>query len=448
MDIKGITHLVDEVEEDYIFVVIKGKSFDNSEDVYNAIRKGAKLIITPERLDVDVEQIITEDVRREAEKWAKRIYNIDGVKLIGITGTNGKTTTSFLLRRIFEYGGIKSALIGTIIWDDLMKPRASLLTTPEKFYIYRIIGRAKEKGAEFAIMEVSSIGLDQGRVDGFDFSVGVFMNLSRDHLDYHGSMENYLNAKLKLFKMLSENSFAIVNSDDKYSGHFIRNTKAKVITFGRTGDYSFSIIEHGLNGLRLKINGEEIYCPLIGEYNAYNITASFAVADVLGVSTEDIKDALGSFEGVKGRLERVYSGDFHVFVDYAHTPDAMEKVLKVLKPLSKRLIVVFGAGGNRDRGKRPFMGKVADRFADIIVLTSDNPRFEDPEDIIQDILLGINREENVYSITDREEAIKFALSLAEKGDVIAILGKGHETYQEIGGIKRHFDDAEVVKSLL
>lgn len=448
MDIKGITHLVDEVKEDYIFVVIKGRSFDNTKDVYEAVRRGAKLIITPEKLDVDVEQIITEDVRGEAEKWAKKIYNIDGVKIIGITGTNGKTTTSFLLRRIFEYSGMKSALIGTIIWDDLVKPRESLLTTPEKFYIYRIIGKAKEKGAEFAIMEVSSIGLDQGRVDGLNFSVGIFTNLSRDHLDYHGSMENYLNAKLKLFKMLSEDSFAIVNSDDSYAEHFIRNTKGKVITFGKTGDYSFRIIEHGLNGIVLEINGMEIRCPVIGGYNAYNITAAFTTADVLGVSKENIKDAIASFEGVKGRLERVYSGDFHVFVDYAHTPDAMEKVLNVLKPLSKRLIVVFGAGGNRDRGKRPLMGEVADRLADIIVLTSDNPRFEDPKDIIRDILSGINRKENVYSIMDREEAIRFALSLAEKGDVIAILGKGHETYQEVKGVKRHFDDAEVVKSLL
>ncbi|MEO0139737.1 MAG: UDP-N-acetylmuramoyl-L-alanyl-D-glutamate--2,6-diaminopimelate ligase [candidate division WOR-3 bacterium] len=440
---KDITHFVEEVEEGDIFVVLKGRSFDNSGYVKEAVKRGAKLIITPVDVDVNVEKVITENPRVVAEEWARRIYDIEGLELIGITGTNGKTTTSFILREILSKCLGPTALIGTVIWDDLTSIKPSQLTTPERFYIYRLLGRAKRTGGRYAVMEVSSIGLDQGRVDGLRFKVAVFTNLTRDHLDYHGTMENYLNAKLKLFKMLDENSFAVINADDPYSQHFINSTKARVITYGKTGEYSFEITEHNINGLTIKINGKTFYSPLIGEYNAYNITAAYSVAKILGASDNCTFDVLKDFRGVKGRLERVYSKDFHVFVDYAHTPDAMEKVLKELRPLAKKLIVVFGAGGNRDVGKRPLMGEVAERYGDIIVLTSDNPRFEEPEKIIEDIAEGI-KHKKPFKIPDRREAIKFAINNAKKGDVVVILGKGHETYQEIKGIKHHFDDAEVV----
>ncbi len=442
-----ISHLAEDIKEGDIFVVIRGKSFDNIREVEEAIRRGAKLIITPEKLEFDIEQIVSEDTRKTAEEWAKRLYNLEGLKIVGITGTNGKTTTSFLIREILNLCAGKTALIGTIVWDDLNDIKTSKLTTPERFYILRILGRAKRAGGKFAVMEVSSIGLDQGRVDGIRFSVGVFTNLSRDHLDYHGSMENYLNAKLKLFKMLESDAFAVINSDDPYADEFIRSTKAKVITYGKNGDYLFKILEHSVEGMVLNINGRVFECGLLGEYNAYNVAAAYAVSKIFGISDDCIRKALKEFKGVRGRLERVFSGDFHVFVDYAHTPDAMEKVLKELRRFSNRLIVVFGAGGNRDEGKRPIMGEVAEKFADIIVLTSDNPRFEDPERIIDDIARGISTK-GYYRVPDRREAISLALSIAGKGDIVAILGKGHENYQEINGFRYPFDDTEVVREVL
>lgn len=439
--------MVEDIKEGDIFVVIRGKSFDNLEDVGVALKRGAKLIITPEKLNLDVEQIVSENTRKVAEEWAERLYNLEGLEIVGITGTNGKTTTSFLIREILNSCKGKTALIGTVIWDDLNEVKISKLTTPERFYILRILGRARRAGGRFAVMEVSSIGLDQGRVDGIRFRVGVFTNLTRDHLDYHGSMENYLRAKLKLFRMLEEDAFAVINSDDLYADDFIRSTKAKVITYGKNGEFSFKILEHSVEGLVLNINGRVFECGLLGEYNAYNITSAYVVSKVFGIPDECVKEALKGFKGVKGRLERVFSGEFHVFVDYAHTPDAIEKVLKELRKFARRLIVVFGAGGNRDEGKRPLMGKVAERFADVIILTSDNPRFEDPEKIIEDIAKGI-KEKKFYKIPDRKGAISFALNLAGKGDIVAILGKGHESYQEIMGVKYPFDDAEVVREVL
>ena len=439
--------MVEDIKEGDIFVVIRGKSFDNLEDVGVALKRGAKLIITPEKLNLDVEQIVSENTRKVAEEWAERLYNLEGLEIVGITGTNGKTTTSFLIREILNSCKGKTALIGTVIWDDLTEVKISKLTTPERFYILRILGRARRAGGRFAVMEVSSIELDQGRVDGIRFRVGVFTNLTRDHLDYHGSMENYLRAKLKLFRMLEEDAFAVINSDDLYADDFIRSTKAKVITYGKNGEFSFKILEHSVEGLVLNINGRVFECGLLGEYNAYNITSAYVVSNVFGIPDECVKEALKGFKGVKGRLERVFSGEFHVFVDYAHTPDAIEKVLKELRKFARRLIVVFGAGGNRDEGKRPLMGKVAERFADVIILTSDNPRFEDPEKIIEDIAKGI-KEKKFYKIPDRKGAISFALNLAGKGDIVAILGKGHESYQEIMGVKYPFDDVEVVREVL
>lgn len=444
---RDISHFVEDIKEGDIFVVIRGRSFDNLKDVEEAVRRGAKLVITPERLDIKVEQIVSGNTRKTAEEWAERLYKFDDMEIVGITGTNGKTTTSFIIREILSSCAGKTALIGTVIWDDLTEIKTSKLTTPERFYIFRILGRARRAGGKFAVMEVSSVGLDQGRIDGIRFKVGVFTNLSRDHLDYHGSMENYLNAKLKLFRMLDGDAFAVINSDDPYSGEFIRSTRAKVITYGKNGEFSFRILEHSIEGLVLDINGEVFECGLLGEYNAYNITSAYAVSKIFNIPDECVRRVLKNFRGVKGRLERVFSGDFHVFVDYAHTPDAMEKVLKELRRFSGRLIVVFGAGGNRDEGKRPLMGETAEKFADIIILTSDNPRFEDPERIIDDIARGI-KEKKYYRITDRKEAISFALGMARKGDVIAILGKGHENYQEINGVKYPFDDAEVVRGIL
>ncbi len=445
MRIRDITHLLSDVGPGTAFVVIKGRSFDNSGDVAEAVKRGATLLITPEPLPFDVEQILAEDPRREATRLADKVYpEWKSLKVVGITGTNGKTTTSFLIREALKRLGYPPALIGTIVWDDLHAETPSLLTTPEPFYIRRIMGRAARKGARFAVMEVSSIGLDQGRVDGIGFEVGVLTNLSRDHLDYHGEFENYRRAKSKLFKV-SKNS--LLNADDDSFAYFSAHVSGRLFTYGTSGDFRFEILGVSPSGLEIAVNGFRIKTELFAHFNAYNLTAAFGSLVLLGFPEEDVALSLQGAKPPRGRLERVYSGDFHVFVDYAHTPDAMEKVLSALKGVFPRVVAVFGAGGDRDRGKRPLMARAAERYADTVVITSDNPRWEDPERILDEIEAGFERVKPVR-ITDRREAIRYALRVATEGTAVVILGKGHEGYQEVRGVRQPFDDREEVLKAL
>ena len=446
MKVKEITHLLEDVEEGTAFVVIRGRTFDNSGDVPEALRRGATLLITPERLPYDVPQIVAEDTRRAALKLSDEVYpDWRKVRVVGITGTNGKTTTAFLLRHALERLGERVALVGTVIWDDLHGEREARLTTPEAFYLRRILGRAARKGGRFAVMEVSSIGLVQGRVEGIDFAVGVLTNVGWDHIDYHGSFEEYLRAKTLLFR---KSGVSLINADDPNARAFISSARGEVFTYGRgRGDFPFSVLSESAEGTVVEVKGREIRTRLLGDFNAYNLTAAFASAVLLGFPEDEVAGALKGVGGPPGRLERVFSGPFHVFVDYAHTPDAIDRVLSVLRPYARRLITVFGAGGNRDRGKRPEMARAVERWSDVAVLTSDNPRWEDPMAIIEEVRRGFVSLEPVV-IPDRREAIRRALSLAGEGDIVAILGKGHERYQEVEGHRLPFDDVAVARDIL
>ncbi len=446
MKVKEITHLLEDVEEGTAFVVIRGRTFDNSGDVPEALRRGATLLITPERLPYDVPQIVAEDTRRAALKLSDEVYpDWRKVRVVGITGTNGKTTTAFLLRHALERLGERVALVGTVIWDDLHGEREARLTTPEAFYLRRILGRAARKGGRFAVMEVSSIGLVQGRVEGIDFAVGVLTNVGWDHIDYHGSFEEYLRAKTLLFR---KSGVSLINADDPNARAFISSARGEVFTYGKgRGDFPFSVLSESAEGTVVEVKGREIRTRLLGDFNAYNLTAAFASAVLLGFPEDEVAGALKGVGGPPGRLERVFSGPFHVFVDYAHTPDAIDRVLSVLRPYARRLITVFGAGGNRDRGKRPEMARAVERWSDVAVLTSDNPRWEDPMAIIEEVRRGFVSLEPVV-IPDRREAIRRALSLAGEGDIVAILGKGHERYQEVEGHRLPFDDVAVAREIL
>jgi len=294
-------------------------------------------------------------------------------------------------------------------------------------------------------MEVSSIGLVQGRVEGLKFEVGVLTNIGWDHIDYHGSFDEYVRAKTLLFKVSRK---ALINADDPHADTFVSSASGEVFTYGTKGeDFRFRIVSESLSGIEVEINGYRVKGRLPGSFNAYNLTAAFSTLVLLGFPGEEVAEALGKAEGPPGRMQRVFSGPFHVFVDYAHTPDAIDRVLGVLRPHARRLIVVFGAGGNRDRGKRPMMAEAVERWADIAVLTSDNPRWEEPERIIEDVAMGFKRIVPVR-ITDRRGAIAEALKMAGEGDAVVILGKGHERYQEIRGHRYPFDDAEVVREIL
>ncbi len=445
MEVREVTHLLDDVGEGTAFVVIRGRTFDNLKDVPEAIRRGAVLLITPERLPYDVPQMVVEDTRRAALELADRVYPWRRIRLVGITGTNGKTTTSFLIRGALRELGYPPALIGTVVWDDLHSEREAKLTTPEAFYVRRILGRAARKGAKFGVMEVSSIGLVQGRVEGLEFEVGVLTNIGWDHIDYHGSFEEYVRAKTLLFRVSRK---ALINADDPHADTFLSSATGEVFTYGKEGeDFRFRIVSESLSGVEVEVNGYRVRSPLPGSFNAYNLTAAFSTLVLLGFPEKDVAEALGKAEGPPGRMQRVFSGPFHVFVDYAHTPDAIDRVLRVLRPHARRLIVVFGAGGNRDRGKRPMMAEAVERWADVAVLTSDNPRWEEPERIIEDVASGFKRLVPLR-ITDRREAIARALKMAGEGDAVVILGKGHERYQEIKGNRYPFDDSEVVREVL
>jgi len=444
--VREITHLLEDVVPGTAFVVIEGRTFNNLPDVPEAIRRGAILVITPRHLPYDVPQMVAEDTREAATRLADEVYpEWRTLRLVGITGTNGKTTTAFLLRDALRRLGHPPALIGTVVWDDLHGERPSSLTTPEPFYIRRILGRAARRGARFGVMEVSSIGLAQGRVRGMRFHVGVLTNVGWDHIDYHGSFEEYLRAKLLLFKMADR---ALINADDPHASLFEREATGSTFLYGEgKGDFPFEIVREDADGLHVRVEGCTVRTRLVGRFNAQNLAAAFGSLRLLGFSREEACSSLQDARPPKGRMERVHSGRFHVFVDYAHTPDAIDRVLATLRPYARRLIVVFGAGGNRDRGKRPKMAEAVERWADVAVLTTDNPRWEEPKRINEDVRAGFGRLRPAV-IEDRRAAIEYALSIAREGDVVAILGKGHETYQEVKGRKIPFDDAEVVREFL
>ncbi|WP_059170050.1 UDP-N-acetylmuramoyl-L-alanyl-D-glutamate--2,6-diaminopimelate ligase [Bacillus sp. FJAT-27445] len=438
-----------------LFICIKGYSVDGHDFAETAVKKGAAAIVAQRPLDCSVPVFIVRDTTRAKAVIADAFYGhpSHGIHLTGITGTNGKTTTSHLIEQIFADAGNKTGLIGTMYTKIGDKKYDVKNTTPESLTLQKTFRMMADEGVTHAVMEVSSHALDYGRVHGTDFNVAVFTNLTQDHLDYHKTMEKYRQAKSLLFSQLgntySENSpkFAVLNSDDPASGEFIKATAAHVLTYGidqkadiQAGDIKLS--PQGTSFI-LQVAGESypVTMKQVGKFNVYNALAAIGAAIAAGLNPRDALATLEKIEGVAGRFETVDAGqDFTVIVDYAHTPDSLENVLKTVSEFAKRNVyVIVGCGGDRDKAKRPLMAKIACDYGTHPVLTSDNPRSEDPLAILGDMEEGV-KGRDYKVIPDRREAINFAVRSAESGDIILIAGKGHETYQEINGVKHDFDD--------
>ncbi len=450
-----ITTHSEEVKPGCIFVAIKGTNFDGHDFVREALDKGALKVYVERDVGLGDPRIVkVENTRKVLGELANEFYGrpSEKLKLIGVTGTNGKTTSTHIMEAILNEGGINAGLIGTVYYrlkDKIYEVEGR--TTPDPLKWHSTLKRMLEDGAKAVVSEVSSHALDQYRVWGSRFFLVGFTNLSRDHLDYHGDMESYFKAKLKLFTEYTY-EYALVNTDDPYGRRILEVIGKKALSYGKEGRLRILDFKTGFEGSILKVSYEgKVYqfrSNLVGEFQAYNLSLGILSGFVSGISQESMERALEKVY-VPGRFE-VYRGDgFLVVVDYAHTPDALEKVLRTAKGLCKnRLICVFGAGGNRDKSKRPLMGKAAQNYADVIVLTSDNPRFEEPMDIIRDILEGIEKRHKVLVEEDRKKAIWTALSIAREGDIVLIAGKGHEDYQEIKGVWYPFKDSDVVKEWL
>ena len=378
------------------------------------------------------------------------------LKLVGVTGTNGKTTIATLLYNMFREMGHKCGLLSTVCNYIEGEAIPTEHTTPDPIALNQLLARMVDAGCEYAFMECSSHAIHQKRIGGLTFAGGIFTNLTRDHLDYHKTFENYRDAKKQFFDGLPKTAFAIINADDKNGMVMVQNTKACVKTYSTKtmADFKARILECHFEGMYLDIDGREVGVQFIGKFNASNLLAVYGTAVMLGKDPEQILVVLSKLKSVSGRLQPIQSPlGYTAIVDYAHTPDALENVLnaihEVLNGKTGRVITVCGAGGNRDKGKRPLMAKEAVKQSDQVIITSDNPRFENPDDIINDMMAGVaaNQQHKVLRITNRLEAIKTACALAKKGDVILVAGKGHENYQEINGVKHHFDDREVLSSI-
>jgi UDP-N-acetylmuramoyl-L-alanyl-D-glutamate--2,6-diaminopimelate ligase len=460
--VKGISCNSKDVLDDYVFVAIKGNRQDGTRFIDEAIEKGAKAIIVQgSRFKVQgskkVSFIEVKDTRKALAKLAAEFYGNPSRKInvIGITGTNGKTTVSYLLEELLNEAGFLPAVIGTINYRFKDKIIPAKNTTPGPIELQSLLAKMLKEDINYCIMEVSSHALDQERVEGIDFHSAIFTNLTQDHLDYHKTLENYFQVKAKLFKDISPNSFIVINNDDRYSRRLRRLTCAKVITYGikNKADVVAQDIRFDIKHTEFRLvsfKGEmDFKTKLIGRYNVYNILATVAWALRGGIDLFTIKSALRGFSFVPGRLERIdFDRRFSIFVDYAHTEDALRNTILTLRQfLKKRIIVVFGCGGERDKTKRPKMGRTVSELSDYAIITNDNPRSEDPNEIIQDIKRGI-RKRNFCVIPDRLGAIKRALSLAKSGDIVLVAGKGHENYQILKDRIIHFDDCQIIRECL
>jgi len=444
-----------------MYVAIKGTLQDGHIFINSAIENGANVIVCeelPNEIKNNITYVKVKNTSKSLGKIASNFYNYPSKKLnlIGVTGTNGKTSVSTLLFDIFTILGYKSCLISTIENKIYKKIIPTSHTTPDVITLNRILSQAVDEGCEYAFMEVSSHGIHQHRTEELDFKIIGFTNISHDHLDYHNTFIEYLNVKKSIFDKLSKNSIAITNIDDKNGLVILQNTKANKKTFAlkNLADYHGKILESDFNGMQLNFNGKEVWTSLIGKFNAYNLLLVFAIASELGIEEEEILKSISLLDKIKGRFEVIKSSSGIFFIiDYAHTPDALENVLKTINSIrtkNERLICVFGCGGNRDKSKRAEMGNIASKNSTLTIITSDNPRIEKPEDIIKDIEIGIQPQNfsKYISIVDRKEAIKTAIKFAESKDIVLIAGKGHENYQDIDGNKKYFDDKEIINELL
>ncbi|MBN2350615.1 MAG: UDP-N-acetylmuramoyl-L-alanyl-D-glutamate--2,6-diaminopimelate ligase [Bacteroidales bacterium] len=440
-----------------LFVAVKGTQTDGHEYINQVIEKKAGCIVCekiPDELTESVTYITVKNSAKALGVIASNYYDnpSERLKLIGVTGTNGKTTIATLLYNVFQKLGYKTGLFSTVQNYIDQLPVEATHTTPDPLQLNEVLNKMISAGCEYAFMEVSSHALAQYRVSGLHFSGGIFTNITHDHLDYHKTFDEYLKAKKLFFDFLPKNAFALVNIDDKNGRVMVQNCKSHLHTYAlkSVSDFKARVLESHFDGMLLSIDNIEVWSNLIGDFNAYNILAVYAAALLLQQDKDEILKIISSLETVNGRFEYVRSNTgITAIVDYAHTPDALKNVLNTISKIrtgNEQLITVVGAGGNRDKTKRPVMARVAIENSDKVILTSDNPRNEDPETIVQDMKAGIDpsRSRNVLIITDRREAIKTACLLAKTGDIILIAGKGHETYQEIKGVKYHFSDKEMV----
>lgn len=449
------------ITENAAFVALVGTHTDGHQYINDVIEKGAKLIVCqtlPKKIIESVAYLVVADTTITLGKLAANFYNNPSTKLqlIGITGTNGKTSSTTLLYDVFVKLGFSCALISTVEYRIATEVFPSTHTTPDIIRINEILAKAVEKGCQYAFMEVSSHGIHQNRTQGLHFAIGGFTNITHDHLDYHKSFDEYLKVKKRFFDELPASAIAITNIDDRNGKVMLQNSIAKKVSYAQKtlADYHGKALELDFNGMLLNFNGTEFWTTLTGKFNVYNLLLVFAIASELGFDKNDILKAISELKRVQGRFETLISTSGIIFIiDYAHTPDALENILDSVNEIrtkNERLITVFGCGGDRDHGKRPEMGKIATRKSTLAIITSDNPRTENPNTIIKEIEAGVEPQyfSKYTSIPDRKEAIKMAIKFAEPKDIIVIAGKGHETYQEIEGVKHHFDDRETTLLLL
>jgi len=458
VEVSGLEIDSRQIKPGYAFVAIRGTQADGHDYIGKAIELGATVVVCETMPEHPVENVTyiqyahTDDV---VGTLATRFFGnpTRRMKLVGVTGTNGKTTIATLLYNVFRRFGYKTGLCSTVCNYIDGEAIPTECTTPDPITLNRLLGQMADAGCEYAFMEVSSHSVTQKRIGGLHFSGGIFTNLTRDHLDYHKTFENYRDAKKGFFDALPKEAFAIVNADDKNGLFMVQNTKATVKTYSlrSAADFKAIILEESFEGMSLKIEDREVFVQFVGRFNVSNLLAVYASAVMLGRKPEEILVALSAMKPVNGRFEAIRSREgVTAIVDYAHTPDALINVLTTINEVLQKkgeCWTVCGAGGNRDKGKRPLMAQEAVKNSDRVIITSDNPRFEDPQAIINDMLAGLTDEQrhSVLAITDRREAIRTACMMAKPGDVILVAGKGHEDYQIIQGVKHHFDDHEVIR---
>ncbi len=461
IDITGVNIDSRKIEKGHLFVAMKGTQTDGHKFIPKALELGASAVLCEDLPDEKAEGITYIQVASTESAVGPVATVFFGeptkkLKLVGVTGTNGKTTIATLLYNMFRKFGHKCGLLSTVCNYIEEEAIPADHTTPDPIELNRLLNKMVEAGCEYAFMECSSHAIAQQRIGGLKFAGGLFTNLTRDHLDYHKTFENYRDAKKAFFDSLPKDAFAITNADDKNGSVMVQNCKAKIKTYSTRAmaDFRARIIECHFEGMYLEINGKEVGVQFIGKFNVSNLLAVYGAAVMLGKKQDDILLILSTLKSVAGRLEPIRSKEgVTAIVDYAHTPDALENVLnaihEVLDGKGGQVITVCGAGGNRDKGKRPLMAQEAAKQSDRVIITSDNPRYEEPQDIINDMLAGLNAQQmkKTISITDRKEAIRTACMMARKGDVILIAGKGHEDYQEVKGVKHHFDDREIVREI-
>ena len=469
LEVKGSTSVeINEVDidsrkagEGHLFVAVVGTAADGHDYIPGAVKAGVSAVICERFPETMPENVTFVRVKNSGDIVGQVVSSFYGnpsskLKLVGVTGTNGKTTTATVLYEMFRKFGYKCGLLSTVV--NYVDDRAIKTehTTPDPITLNSLLAEMVDAGCEYAFMEVSSHSIVQNRIGGLKFAGGIFTNITRDHLDYHKTFENYIKAKKMFFDNLPSDAFAITNADDKNGMIMVQNTKATVKTYSvvRPADFRAKIIECHFEGMYLEIDGKEVGVHFIGKFNVSNLLAVYGTARMLGKSAEEILVTMSTLHPVSGRFEALRStSGYTAIVDYAHTPDALENVLNAIHGVLEgkgHVITVCGAGGNRDKGKRPLMAQEAVKQSDKVIITSDNPRFEEPQAIIDDMLAGLDKEQmkKVVSIVDRREAIRTACMMAQKDDVILIAGKGHEDYQEVKGVKHHFDDKEVVREFM